>query len=144
LALVGDVQEVLHVALFFFSVAYVCNVAVGSCKRCDYLREEETKRIENVIRAFEIGIDSGLIQERNLKRPGDISWGLHLGSLTNLILVFSFIVHNIERVANDGSTGGMCSEADAILGTVQSFQFAIIFHAMQRIMIITNGHSQAL
>ena len=81
---------------------------------------------------------------KNLEYPGDTRWKSHFGLLTNLILMLSSLVHIAERVADEDSTGKACGEADAILGTVQSFQFAIIFHAMQRIMIITNGHSQAL
>jgi len=144
LTLVAVAKNHIQIATFFSLVNSIFNVVGASCKRRDTLRE---KRIAEVVKALqnnEISTGRGLNQEMNLKRPGDTRWSSHYGAIINLIIMFSSIIEAVEDIVEDSLYSEQKAEANILIQSLQTFEFAFNLHLMKSVLGITNELSQAL
>ena len=107
------------------------------------MRKHEAKIVET-LKSAEISTGRDLNQEISLKRPGDTRCGSHYGTLLNLISMFSSIVDVIEVIVNDGTNSEQRSEANNLLESMLSFDFAFSLHLMKILLGVTNELSKAL
>jgi hypothetical protein len=80
----------------------------------------------------------------NLKRPGDMHWSSHYGAIISLILVFSSIINAVEDIVENGLYSEQRVEANLLIQSLQTFEFAFNLHLMKSVFGITNELSQAL
>ena len=74
LALVAVAKNNNKIATFFNFVAIVVNIAGGSCKRLDLLKEKQATRLVELVHNRELPSGQGLNQETSLKRSCDTRW----------------------------------------------------------------------
>jgi hypothetical protein len=130
---------------FFFSlVNSVFNVVGASYKRRDILRKKRTAEVVEALQNNEISTGRGLNQEINLKRLGDMRWSSHYGAIISLILMFSSIINVVEDIVEDGLYSEHRVEANILIQSLQTFEFALNLHLMKSVLGITNELSQAL
>jgi hypothetical protein len=80
----------------------------------------------------------------NLKRPGDTRWSSHYGAITNLIIMFSSIIEAVEDIVKDGLYSEQRAEANILIQSLQTSEFAFNLHLIKNVLGITNELSQAL
>jgi hypothetical protein len=80
----------------------------------------------------------------NLKRPGETRWSSHYDAIINLILMFSSIIDTVEDIVEDGLYSEQRAEANILIQSLQTFEFAFNLHLMKSVLGITNEISQAL
>jgi len=144
LTLVAIAKNHIQIATFFNLVNSVFNVVGASCKRRDTLREKRIAEVVEALQNNEIPTGCGLNQEMNLKRPGDTRWSSHYGAIINLILMFSSIIEAVEDIVEDGLYFEQRAEANILIQSLQTFEFAFNLHLMKSVLAITNELSQAL
>jgi uncharacterized membrane protein len=144
LTLVAIAKNHIQIATFFSLVNSVFNVVGASCKRRDTLREKRIAEVVEALQNNEIPTGRGLNQEMNLKRPGDTRWSSHYGAIINLILMFSSIIEAVEDIVEDGLYSEQRAEANILIQSLQTFEFAFNLHLMKSVLAITNELSQAL
>ncbi|KAF8396511.1 hypothetical protein HHK36_018134 [Tetracentron sinense] len=144
LALIAVAKKHNRVGLFFTLVSNVVNVVGASCKRRDILREKQADKVIEALSSGELSSGQGLNQETSLKRAGDTRWGSHYDTLISLNVMFSAVIDVLEIIDKDGSRGEQRIEANALLDSTQSFEFAFFLHLMKNILGITNELSKAL
>ena len=142
--LVAVAKKHAQVALLFNIVSNVVNVAGGSSKRQDLLREKQSEKVTEALEIGDIPSGKGLNQETTLKRAGDTRWSSHFGSLVNLIIMFSSTVDVLDMIVEDGSSSKQRGEAYAFLDAIQSFDFVFNLHLMKTVLGITNELCLAL
>ena len=144
LALVAVAKKHTEIASLFILTTRIVNVVGASAKRCDILREKHEAKIVEALKSGDISTGRGLNQETSLKRPGDTRWGSHYGTLLNLISMFSSIVDVLEVIVNDGTNSEQRSEANNLLESMLSFDFAFSLHLMKILLGFINELSKAL
>jgi hypothetical protein len=92
----------------------------------------------------EISTSPGLNQEMNLKRPGETRWSSYYGAIINPIFMFSSIIDTVEDIVEDGLYSEQRAEANILIQSLQTFEFAFNLHLMKSVLRITNELSQAL
>jgi hypothetical protein len=85
-----------------------------------------------------------LNQEMNIKRPGDTRWSSHYGAIVSLITMFSFVIDTVEDIVEDGLNSEQRAEANILIQSLQTFDFAFNLHLMKNVLGITNELSQTL
>ncbi|XP_059451114.1 uncharacterized protein LOC132181905 [Corylus avellana] len=115
-----------------------------SCKRRDALREKRIAEVVEALRNNEISTGRGLNQEINLKRPRETRWSSHYGAIINRILMFSSVFEAIKDIVEDGLYSEQRIEANILIQSFQTFEFAFNLHLMKSVLGITNELSQAL
>ena len=144
LALVAVAKNHNKIATFFNFVAIVVNVAGGSCKRQDLLREKQATRVVESILNGELLSRQGLNQETSLKRSCDTRWSSHYNTLISLIDMFLSIVDVLDTIADDGASSELKREARHLSHFIQSFEFVFNLHLMRYILGVSNELSQTL
>jgi hypothetical protein len=144
LALIAVAKNNNKIATFFKFVAIVVNIAGGSCKRLDLLKEKQATRVVESIHNGELPSGQGLNQETSLKRSCDTRWSSHYNTLISLIDMFPSIVDVLDVVAKDGATSELRGQAEHLSHFIQSFGFAFNLHLMRYILGVSNELSQAL
>ena len=96
------------------------NIAGGSCKRLDLLKEKQAARVIESVHTGELPSGQGLNQETSLKRSCDTRWSSHYNTLISLIDMFSYIVDVLNDVAEDGATSKQKGEAEHLLDFMQT------------------------
>ncbi|PON53209.1 hypothetical protein TorRG33x02_305960, partial [Trema orientale] len=144
LALVAVAKKDIQIASFFSLVASVVNIVGASSKRCDLLQEKQAKIVDEAIKNGEVSSGRGLNQNTTLKCPGDTRWGSHYSTLISLITMFSPIIDVLDMIVDDGSSSEQRCEANNLLESIQSFEFAFSLHLMRTILGVTNELSKAL
>uniref|UniRef100_A0A2N9GDV8 DUF4371 domain-containing protein n=1 Tax=Fagus sylvatica TaxID=28930 RepID=A0A2N9GDV8_FAGSY len=104
LALVAMAKNNNKITTFFNFVANVVNIAGGSCKRLDLLKEKQATRVVESVHNGELPSGQGLNQETSLKRSCDTRWSSHYNTMISLIDMFPSIVDVLDAVAEDGAT----------------------------------------
>ena len=92
----------------------------------------------------ELESGSGLNQELGLKRPGDTRWGSHYKTLPNVIHLFPTIVEVLKMIEKNASSSVDRVKAQAILYSLESFDFTFMTHLMLIIFGYTNDLCLAL
>ncbi|XP_059627419.1 uncharacterized protein LOC132270245 [Cornus florida] len=121
----------------------VVNVAGGSCKRCDILREQQIFIVADALDNGELLNGQGLNQNISLKRSSDSRWGSHYNTLISVITMFSATVCVLELILMDGSFEQKF-EVSLLLQHIQSFKFIFSLHMMRVILGVTNELPNAL
>uniref|UniRef100_A0A2N9G1E3 DUF4371 domain-containing protein n=1 Tax=Fagus sylvatica TaxID=28930 RepID=A0A2N9G1E3_FAGSY len=98
LALIAVAKNNNKIATFFKFVAIVVNIAGGSCKRLDLLKEKQATRVVESVHNGELPSGQGLNQETSLKRSCDTRWSSHYNTLISLIDMFPSIVDVLDVV----------------------------------------------
>jgi len=80
----------------------------------------------------------------NLKRPRDTRWSSHYGAIISLILMFSSIINAVEDIVEDGLYSKQRADANILIQSLHTFEFAFNLHLMKSVLGITNELSQAL
>jgi hypothetical protein len=141
LALVAIAKNHNKIATFFNFVAIVVNVARGSCKRQNLLREKQATRVVESVHNGELPSGQGLNQETSLKRSCDTRWSSHYNTLISLIDMFPCIVDVFDTIAEDGASSEQKGEAGHLSHFIQSFEFVFNLHLMRYIWEFqTNYH----
>ena len=77
------------------------NVAGGSSKRREMIRDINLKEISKALGCGQLQIGAGLNQEQSIQRPRDTRWSSHYKCLKSLVDMFSTMVKVLEIVEND-------------------------------------------
>ena len=80
----------------------------------------------------------------NLKRPGETRWSSHYGAAISLIAMFSSFIDTVEDIVEDGLNSEQRADANILIQSLQTFDFAFNLHLMKNVLGITNELSQAL
>ncbi|XP_024634822.2 zinc finger MYM-type protein 1-like [Medicago truncatula] len=144
LALIAIARDHLQVNSLFSVISTLTNVAGGSCKRTDMLRERQRICVKEALENGEIVSGRGLNQEPNMKRSVDTRWSSHFATLVNLILMYSSITDVLEMLRDDVSIKDGRGEAKSLLILMNTFDFALTLHLMKKILGFSNELSQAL
>ncbi|PKA66435.1 hypothetical protein AXF42_Ash007133 [Apostasia shenzhenica] len=144
LTLVAVAKNHIQVASFFNSIGILLNIVGGSCKRHDMLREKRIAEVKEALGNDTILSERGLNQERSLKRPADVRWGSHYGTILNIIVIFLSIIDVLDFIREDGLTSEQKAEATGLLDVILSFDFIFNMHLMKAILGVTNELSIAL
>uniref|UniRef100_A0A2N9GBL8 HAT C-terminal dimerisation domain-containing protein n=1 Tax=Fagus sylvatica TaxID=28930 RepID=A0A2N9GBL8_FAGSY len=144
LALVAVAKNNNKIATFFNFVANVVNIAGGSCKRLDLLKEKQAIRVVESVHNGELPSGQGLNQETSLKRSCDTRWSSHYNTMISLIDMFPSIVDVLDAVVEDGATSELRGQAEHLSHFIQSFGFVFNLHLMRYILGVSNELSQAL
>jgi hypothetical protein len=144
LTLVAVAKNHIQIATFFSLVNSIFNVVGASCKRRDILREKQTAEVVKALQNNEMSTGRGLNQEMNIKRPGDTRWSSHYGAIASLIIMFSSVIDTVEDIVEDGLNSEQRAEANILIQSLQTFDFAFNLHLMKNVLGITNELSQAL
>nr|XP_009615491.1 zinc finger MYM-type protein 1-like [Nicotiana tomentosiformis] len=137
LTLVAVAKKHHDINNFFDILANVLNVVGGSYKRREMLRDEQAKKLDELLVIDEVHTGSGLNQELGLQRPGDTRWGSHFKTLRNFISLFSSIVHVLGVLANESSNYQEKALAKSLVEDIRSYELVYILHLMLKIMAIT-------
>jgi hypothetical protein len=144
LALVAVAKNNNKIVTFFNFVANVVNIAGGSCKCLDLLKEKQATRVVESVHNGELSSGQGLNQETSLKRSCDTRWSSHYNTMISLIDMFPSIVDVLDAVAEDGATLELRGQAEHLSHFIQSFGFMFNLHLMKYILGVSNELSQAL
>ncbi|XP_060202659.1 uncharacterized protein LOC132631073 [Lycium barbarum] len=144
LTLVAVAKKHYDVDQFFDIFANVLNIVGGSFKRREILREDQAKKLEELLVLGEVYTGSGLNQELGLQRPGDTRWGSHFKTVHNFIALFSSIVHVLEVIAREGTTYLERSMAKSLVNDIRSFEFVHMLKMMLKVLAITNDLNMTL
>jgi hypothetical protein len=82
-------------------VSTLINVVAGYCKRQDMLPENQIKNVKKALGVGEIASGQGLNQETCVKRPADTRWSSHFATLTNLILIYDYVIYVLKILRVD-------------------------------------------
>jgi hypothetical protein len=80
----------------------------------------------------------------SIKRPGDTRWSSHYGAIASLITMFSSVIDMVEDIVEDGLNSEQRAEANILIQSLQTFDFAFNLHLMKNVLGITNELSQIL
>ncbi|XP_028077241.1 uncharacterized protein LOC114279217 [Camellia sinensis] len=116
----------------------------SALRRHDQLKVAQVKEIVAKLAIEEIEIGKGNNQVGTLKRVEDTRWGSHLGSISNLINMFSATCSILSNVINDGITSTQRVDADRVYDKITSFEFVFILQLMRDIMGTIDDLCQAL
>ncbi|XP_059455244.1 uncharacterized protein LOC132185494 [Corylus avellana] len=144
LTLVAVAKNHIQIATFFSLVNSIFNVIGASCKCRDVLREKRTAEVVEALQNNEMPTSRGLNQEMNIKRPGDTRWSSYYGAIISLFTMFSSVIDTVEDVIEDGLNSEQRAEANILIQSLQTFDFAFNLHLMKNVLGITNELSQAL
>jgi hypothetical protein len=92
----------------------------------------------------EIFTGRGLNQEMNLKRPGDMRWSSYYGVAISLITMFSSVIDTVEDIVEDCLNSEQRADANILIQSLKTFDFAFNLHLMRNVLGITNELFQAL
>ncbi|XP_060210270.1 uncharacterized protein LOC132637150 [Lycium barbarum] len=112
--------------------------------RREFLREDQAKKLEELLVLGEVHTGSGLNQELGLQRLGDTYWGSHFKTVCNFIALFSSIVHVLEVIGSEGTTYLERSMAKSLVNDIKSFEFVHILQLMLKVLAITNDLNMTL
>nr|XP_009799704.1 PREDICTED: zinc finger MYM-type protein 1-like [Nicotiana sylvestris]XP_016458743.1 PREDICTED: zinc finger MYM-type protein 1-like [Nicotiana tabacum]XP_016458744.1 PREDICTED: zinc finger MYM-type protein 1-like [Nicotiana tabacum] len=129
---------------FFDILANILNVVGGSYKRREMLRDDQAKKLDELLVLGEVHTGSGLNQELGLQRPGDTRWGSHFKTLRNFVSLISSIVHILGVLANEGSNYQEKALAKNLVEDIRSYEFVCILHLMLKLLAITYDLNMAL
>jgi hypothetical protein len=122
----------------------IFNLVGASCKRRDTLREKRAAEVVEALKNNEISTGRGLNKEMNLKRPDETRWSSHYGAAISFITMFSFVINMVEDIVEVGLNSEQRVDANILIQSLQTFDFAFSLHLMRNILGITNELSQAL
>ena len=91
-----------------------------------------------MLKSGEISTGRGLNQETSLKHAGDTRWGSHYGTLLNMINMFSSVIDVPDVILDCGTNCEQRSEANNLLESMISFDFASSLHLMKTILGVIN------
>jgi hypothetical protein len=128
LTLVAIAKNHIQIITFFSLVNSIFNLVGASCKRCDTLHEKRTAKVVEALKNNEIFTGRGLNQEINLKRSGEMCWSSHYGATISLITVFTFVIDTIEDIIEDGLNFEQRADANILIQSLQTFDFAFNLH----------------
>ncbi|XP_020421318.1 zinc finger MYM-type protein 1-like [Prunus persica] len=106
-ALVAVAKGNADIATFFTSCNSLVNIVVVSCKRRDMFRDQLQKDITEALEKDSFPTGRGLNQETCLKRPGDIRWNSHYGTLLSIISMFKSVVTVLKFIIENGCTNNL-------------------------------------
>jgi hypothetical protein len=109
-----------------------------------HFREKRAVEVVEALKNNEISTGCGLNQEMNLKRPGETRWSSHYGATISLITMFSSVIDTVEDIVEDGLNSEQRADANILIQSLQTFDFAFNLHLMRNVLGITNELSQAL
>ncbi|KAH7690019.1 P-loop containing nucleoside triphosphate hydrolase protein [Dioscorea alata] len=144
LTLVEVAKNEDSIASLFQNVGCLLNVVGASCKRYDILRKIQAYIVIEALKNDELASGKCLNQEISLKCVGDTRWGLHYGTLLNLIILFPSMIDVLENVGENGLNSEQRVEAQFLLQMLQSFDFIFNLHLMRNVLGITNELSKSL
>jgi Domain of unknown function (DUF4371) len=144
LTLIAVASDHNEVCLFFQMVDTILNVAGGSCKRRDQLRENRRAEVVEAIASGKIRIGRGLNQETGLARAGPTRWSSHLVTLNSMIILFSATLDVLEEIKKEGSKQLQRAQAHGLQRAMQKFEFVFLLHLMRNSLLITHDLSQTL
>jgi hypothetical protein len=122
----------------------IFNLVGASCKRRDTLREKRAAEVVEALKNNEISTGRGLNKEMNLKRPDETRWSSHYGAAISFITMFSFVINMVEDIVEVGLNSEQRVDANILIQSLQTFDFAFNLHLMRNVLGITNELSQAL
>ena len=122
----------------------IFNVVGASCKRRDILCEKQTAKVIEALQNNGMSTSHGLNQEMNPKRHGDTRWSSHYGATISLITMFSYVIDTVEGIVEDGLNSELRADANILIQSLQTFDFAFNLNLMRNVLGITNELSQAL
>nr|XP_009793096.1 PREDICTED: uncharacterized protein LOC104240016 [Nicotiana sylvestris] len=129
---------------FFDILANILNVVGGSYKRREMLRDDQAKKLDELLVLGEVHTGNGLNQELGLQRPGDTRWGSHFKTLRNFISLFSSIVHILGVLSNESSNYQEKALAKSLVEDIRSYKFVCILHLILKLLAITYDLNMAL
>ncbi|XP_060180349.1 uncharacterized protein LOC132610102 [Lycium barbarum] len=144
LTLVAVAKKHYDVDQFFDIVANVLNIVGGSFKRMEILREDQEKKLEELLVLGEVRTGSGLNQELGLQRLGDTHWGSHFKTVRNFFALCSLIVHVLEVIGSEDTTYLERSMAKSLVNDIRSFEFVHMLQLMLKVLEITNDLNMTL
>jgi hypothetical protein len=108
----------------------ILNVAGGSCKRRNQLRENQRAEVVEAISSGKIIIGRDLNQEISLARAGPTRWSSHLATLNSMIILFLATLDVLEKIKKEGSKQSQRAQAHGLQRAMQRFEFVFLLHLM--------------
>ncbi|KAK4254520.1 hypothetical protein QN277_009894 [Acacia crassicarpa] len=143
-ALVKVAKHHKKIQEFFDMLQKMATVVGSSCKQKEILQMNQYELIVERIARGEIPAENGLNQETILKRPEDIRWGSHFGTVTSVISLFSPIISLMKIIEDEPKNDAARTDAGCILDVMGDFEFAFLLHLMKLILGTSYELSQAL
>ncbi|XP_050285526.1 uncharacterized protein LOC126725069 [Quercus robur] len=100
----GASKAVVPLNRFFTKLILVINNIRASCKRIEQLKIARASDIAYLIDIEELEIEKGLNQMVTLQQLGDIRWGSHYKSVSNLIKLFSPTCEVLLKIMDEGNS----------------------------------------
>ncbi|XP_050875349.1 uncharacterized protein LOC127078974 [Lathyrus oleraceus] len=116
----------------------------ASCKRRDILRESQATKVKQALEHGEISSERDLNQEITIKKPREIRWSSHYGTLFSIVSLFSSMIDVLEMIEEDGINLYKKGETLMLMNYMPTFEFIFILHLMKIVLGITHDLSQAL
>ncbi|KAM3375091.1 zinc finger MYM-type protein 1-like [Capsicum galapagoense] len=113
-------------------------------ERRGMLRDDQTKKLEELLMLGEVHTGSGLNQELGLQSTGDTRWSSHFKIVRNYIKLFSSIIHVLEVLAKEGSNYQEKSLAKSLVDDIRSYEFVYTLHLILKVLAITHDLNMAL
>ncbi|KAF3654974.1 hypothetical protein FXO37_16201 [Capsicum annuum] len=129
---------------FFDILGNVLNIAGGSFKRREMLRDDQAEKLEELLLPGEVHTGSGLNQEHGLQRSGDTHWVSHFKTICNFVSLFSSIVHLLRVFENEDANYHEKAMAKSLVEDIKSFKFIYMLHFMLKILAVTYDLNMAL
>jgi hypothetical protein len=144
LTLIVVAKNHIQIVTFFSLVNSIFNLNGASCKRRDTLREKRAAEVVKALKNNEMSTGRDLNQETNLKRPGKTRWSSHYGAAISLITMFFSVIDAVEDIVKDGLNFEQRADANILIQSLQTFDFAFNLYLMRNVLGITNELSQVL
>ncbi|XP_047264672.1 uncharacterized protein LOC124896861 [Capsicum annuum] len=125
-------------------LANVLNIVGGSFKHREMLRDDQAKKLEELLLLSKVHMGSGLNQELELQRPDDTHWGSHFKTVRNFISLFLSIVHVLGVLEKEGANYHEKTLAKSLVENIRSYEFIYMLHLMLKILVVTYDLNMAL
>ncbi|XP_059314946.1 uncharacterized protein LOC132065532 isoform X2 [Lycium ferocissimum] len=110
----------------------------------DEFQVSQREKIREALDMGELTTGRNLLQELDLIKAGDISWGSHYKSFSNFILLFGSIIDILDAIVTDAHSLDERARASEYLRTSQTFEIAFILHLMKDVLAITYELNESL
>ncbi|XP_060216803.1 uncharacterized protein LOC132644240 [Lycium barbarum] len=134
LTIVAVTKKHHEVDQFFDILANVLNVAGGSFKRREMLRDDQAEKLKELLVLGEVHTGSRLNQELGLQRAVDTRWNSHFKTVRNFISLFSSIIHVLGVLAKEGSNYQERPLAKSLVDDIRSYEFVYTLHLMLKVL----------
>ena len=74
----------------------------------------------------------------NIKRLGDTRWSSHYGAIVSLITMLSSVIDTVEDIIEDDLNFEQRAEANILIQSLQTFDFAFNLYLMKNVLEIIN------